>query len=63
MPELTNRLREVAAAPGSYTKIEVVSLLLEAADRLEATRIALARLKHDQDQTKRCTSVEHRSEA
>lgn len=45
MPTIVEDLRAIAASPGSKTKAEVA--LLAAADRIEATRMEMARMKHD----------------
>jgi hypothetical protein len=53
MPTIVDDLRAIAADPGSKTKAEMVDLLLAAADRIEATRMEMARMKHDRENTKR----------
>lgn len=53
MPRIVDDLRAVAANPANHSKAEVVDILLAAADRIEAKRIAMARMKHDNETAKR----------
>lgn len=55
MPKIVDDLRALAANPASRTKAEVVEILLEAADRIEAKRIELARVKNDSESAKRAS--------
>jgi hypothetical protein len=55
MPTIVEDLRAIAASPGSKTKAEVVEILLAAADRIEATRMEMARMKHDSSGEKRAS--------
>jgi hypothetical protein len=47
MPTIVDDLRTAAANPAALSKAEMVELLLLAADRIEAKRMALARVSHD----------------
>ncbi len=47
MPTIVDDLRRAAANPAVLSKAEIVDLLLAAADRIEAKRMALARISHD----------------
>lgn len=47
MPTIVDDLRTAAANPGALSKAEIVELLLLAADRIEAKRMAFARAKND----------------
>ncbi|MEO9340389.1 hypothetical protein ABFT80_23510 [Mesorhizobium sp. SB112] len=53
MPTLVEELRAVAASPASRTKAEMVEILLAAADRIEANRIEMTRMKHNSENTGR----------
>jgi hypothetical protein len=55
MPTIVDDLRAIAANPASKTKAEVVDILLAAADRIEAKRIEMARMKHDCESAKRAS--------
>lgn len=55
MPTIVEDLRAIAANPASKTKAEVIEILLAAADRIEAKRIDLARMKHDNESTPRAS--------
>ncbi|MHA6641058.1 hypothetical protein [Mesorhizobium sp. A623] len=55
MSTIVDDLRAVAANPVGRTKAEVVEILLAAADRIEAKRIEIARMKHDCGSTKRAS--------
>lgn len=47
MPTIVDDLRTAAANPSSLSKSEMVDLLLAAAERIEAKRIALARASNE----------------
>jgi hypothetical protein len=47
MPKLVEDLRNIAANPGAHSKAEVVEILLAAADKIEAKRIEIARMRSE----------------
>ncbi|MGB3643087.1 MAG: hypothetical protein WBA15_01290 [Mesorhizobium sp.] len=47
MTTIVDDLRKAAANPAALSKAEMIDLLLVAAERIEAKRMALARVSHD----------------